>query len=840
VKFTLKAIVLVCSFAFTQVLVAQDTEIIPTEALVLDGLRTDTGQQLPTDPIQVLLANRGSNPLNIKAGDKVVTSDNQEATWQAVTLNADGGLVREGRRSRAGYAYVVVHSTSERMMILNASGTTSAFWNGEPRGSDTYGDGIAHFPVRLRKGDNELVLRLSGRGAMKIRLYAPPSSVFFVEADMTVPHLVIGEPIDTWIGVVAVNATGQVMNGLTVTASGEALQSTETPVAMIPPLTIRKIGCRMVGPAPSSEEGVKVQIQLKGADLGSPATHELVVSARTRAQVLKQTFVSDIDGSVQYYALKQAVPLSPNDGPPAIVLSCHGASVQANGQAEAHAQKSWLHVVAPTNRRPYGFDWEDFGRADALEVLEQAQATLRHDPERIYLTGHSMGGHGAWHIGSTYPDQFAAIGPSAGWISYKLYGRSRETERESTPLDEILQRGSIAGDTLALSANLKQQGVYILHGADDDNVPASQAQLMAQTLDEFHHDWHYHEESGKNHWWSNDLADGGAACLDWPEMYDLFARHALPPSAAIREIEFVTANPGVSSTCHWLSIDAQTHHHKLSRAKILAYSNQRRFTGTTENVRVLRLETTHLRSDGPIQVQLDGQLLNDIARPKDNEPLWLSKMNDQWSVIAQPSATFKGAHRYGAMKSELKHRFLFVYGTAGSDETDQWVFAKARLDYETFWYRGNASVEFMPDTHFDVAATKDRTVVLYGNADNNSAWNSLLADSPIQVRDGLVTAGKQEFKGADLGAMFIRPRPNSDVASVIAISSTGDVGMRTSHPISLFVPFVRYPDLLVFQAAENSGQPIVHLAGYFGYDWSLNDAELVSREAQVPDTGLQK
>ena len=95
------------------------------------------------------------------------------------------------------------------------------------------------------------------------------------------------------------------------------------------------------------------------------------------------------------------------------MLSLHGASVKALNQVNAYGQKDWCHIVAPTNRRPYGFDWEDWGRMDALEVLDLAREQLGTDPQRTYLTGHSMGGHGAWHLGVTYPDRFAAVGPSA-------------------------------------------------------------------------------------------------------------------------------------------------------------------------------------------------------------------------------------------------------------------------------------------------------------------------------------------------------------------------------------------------------------------------------------------
>ena len=53
--------------------------------------------------------------------------------------------------------------------------------------------------------------------------------------------------------------------------------------------------------------------------------------------------------------------------------------------------------------------------------------------------------------------------------------------------------------------------------------------------------------------WGNEYNDGGSACVDWPFMFDRCARHALAPSSAIREVDFTTANPGVSSRWHWLA-----------------------------------------------------------------------------------------------------------------------------------------------------------------------------------------------------------------------------------------------------------------------------------------------
>ena len=131
-------------------------------------------------------------------------------------------------------------------------------------------------------------------------------------------------------------------------------------------------------------------------------------------------YVSKIDGSVQYYGIVPAKREPTNvdaNIKPALVLTLHGAGVEGIGQAACFTPKSNLITVAPTNRRPFGFDWEDWGRMDAIEVLQLAEEEFQTDPRRTYLTGHSMGGHGTWNVGVNFPGRFATLGPSAGWAS---------------------------------------------------------------------------------------------------------------------------------------------------------------------------------------------------------------------------------------------------------------------------------------------------------------------------------------------------------------------------------------------------------------------------------------
>ncbi|MBL0176999.1 MAG: prolyl oligopeptidase family serine peptidase [Ignavibacteria bacterium] len=188
-------------------------------------------------------------------------------------------------------------------------------------------------------------------------------------------------------------------------------------------------------------------------------------------------------------------------------------------------------------------------------MLAIAKKKFAIDESRVYLTGHSMGGHGTWHLGTLYPDKWAAIGPSAGWVSFWSY-RVRGKVRMATPAAAMTFRGTHGSDTYRLAENLKPIGVYILHGADDDNVLAKESRSMAERLKGFHRDFIYYEQLGQNHWW--DLSDEpGADCVDWAPMMDFFNHHRRPDPSQVRTVEFSTPHPGISSACSWLRIETQ-------------------------------------------------------------------------------------------------------------------------------------------------------------------------------------------------------------------------------------------------------------------------------------------
>jgi len=155
-----------------------------------------------------------------------------------------------------------------------------------------------------------------------------------------------------------------------------------------------------------------------------------------------------------------------------------------------------------------------------------------------------MGGHGVWHLGINYPDLFGAIGPSAGWISYWSYRIN--SLKDSNAVTRMLTRSLKQSDTYAFATNLKPDGIYIIQGALDDNVPPEQAESMVKVLSTFHKDFIYYVEPGASHWW--DVSDEpGADCVDWAPLFDFFAHHAVASNNMVDNIDFTTANPAISS-----------------------------------------------------------------------------------------------------------------------------------------------------------------------------------------------------------------------------------------------------------------------------------------------------
>lgn len=120
----------------------------------------------------------------------------------------------------------------------------------------------------------------------------------------------------------------------------------------------------------------------------------------------------------------------------------------------------------------------------ALAMLDAAMKEFNGDPQRISLTGYSMGGFGTWKMADAFPKKWAAIVPICG------------------------------GGETAWAANIKDIPCWCFHGDKDSMLPVARSRSMIEALKAAGAKPKYDEYPGVDHncW---DKAYGTDALYTW-------------------------------------------------------------------------------------------------------------------------------------------------------------------------------------------------------------------------------------------------------------------------------------------------------------------------------------
>ena len=770
---------------------------------LLQGNRNVAYWQIATDKFK-------SPTNNQSVEDGFANQDNSlPLKWEE--LEADSSGVFSGKL-RNSVLYTSFESPENTIALLDASGHTRIFINGEPHEGDHYEFGYTLIPFKMKKGLNEFVYTYGRFARYKSQIIIPTKKVFFTARDMTIPSILKDENNARWAAIRLINASVQSLKGYSIECHLPDGEMSVSKVGPIIPLTTRKVKFSI--PAfKDTPNGNTLAAKLVLKDNRNRELDTITVSIPVKESTThhERTFVSDIDGSVQYFSV--APSLNQADGQ-ALVLSVHGASVEARNQARAYQQKEWANIVAPTNRRPFGFNWEEWGRMDALEVLEEAKSIYKPNPENIYLTGHSMGGHGTWYLGATYPHLWGAIAPAAGYPDIITYRRSGpDSTLTLNPHFNMMQRGASGGRTLKLKENYLQSGVYILHGSADEVVPTELARTMRKELGTFHNNFAYYEYPGGSHWYSNES-------VDWSPLFSFFKQNRVTPTAEVDSINFTTAAPAISASNFWLKVNQQDKQYETSNIK--AYLKGDTTLVYPKNICSFSLLFGEFDMHNPTTIVIDNQTIETVS----SEDIHLVKHDEKWMEVPEIDLKEKHADRQGGFKMAFDNNVVFVYATHGDKKTNEWYLNKARFDAETFWYRGNGSIDIISDREFKAADYNNRNVILYGNAYNNSAWKQLLNHCPIKVSDNKIVMGNKTFTGSNLGTYFIYPRADSNTTSVGVVAGTGNEGMKALYPNDYFSGITGFPDLMIFDVDWIKDNPEgIKVSGFFGNDWGIESGD---------------
>lgn len=720
----------------------------------------------------------------------------------------------------SGFAYAEFSTPRAGRALAQATRLGSFTLNGRGYTGDVYGSGWFACPVELDSGVNRVLLRLAGFGddRVRFRLVPVPADVRTVVADATRPDLVADSALDAWLGLPVQNLSPRPLKAVSVRVlfADSAVGRTTLD---LPAYGARKLPVRIRIPRQPWDSACASLPLLVETHLGDSVvfSETLKLDIRRPDEVRRMTFRSGIDSSVQYYAVLYPKKYDPVRRYP-VIFTLHGAGVEADGQARAYKPKDWAFVVAPTNRRKYGFDWQDWGRLDAMEVLDTVLARLPIDPDRVLLVGGSMGGHGTWHIGLTHPDRFAVASPQAGWPTHQLYVPwflQRSAIFAQPGALAIRDRVLRSDNTAALLENALNLPYFILHGGDDDNVPPLHARNFKMWADELGLDVTLREVPGRGHWYVYEDLD--LTCVDDTALMNFIREKRRDPGP--RRVRFRTADLGTTHSSYWVAIDRVTV--VGQDAVIDARAGDSLVWVTTQNVDqfALKLDGAPFFA-GPVRIEIDGTRVGGRLTPPGR--FTFHRKDGRWRFGPNwPRGPAKTPAQYGPARQALMRPFVLVFGTRDTALARDLAHA-ASQEALRWWLIANGDAPVLADTAVTESLLSRRNIVLFGGPNENKIAERIAAELPCRIR-----AGRLEFAGRDLGdsaaAVFVRPSPFNPERLLLVRMGTDAATVRLAANWGFAYSGAGAPDFIVFDRRwRQRGWAGVRAAGLFDSHWRVD------------------
>ncbi len=229
--------------------------------------------------------------------------------------------------------------------------------------------------------------------------------------------------------------------------------------------------CRTLPSAPASQPAPTP------APVAPSATATAMTDPRAHGRFLERELRLQ-DGATHRYQVFVPSRRAGGERPPLIVF-LHGSGERGDdnhrqvevglGPVVRRRADAFPAIVVFPQMHAAPADAEGFHRV-VLAMLDRSQAEFGADPQRIYLTGLSLGGFQSYELAMLQPHRFAAIVPVCGGYEAERIARIEGLrERSALSLDQAF-------------APLARQPIWIFHGARDDIVPPRHSRDIAAAL----------------------------------------------------------------------------------------------------------------------------------------------------------------------------------------------------------------------------------------------------------------------------------------------------------------------------------------------------------------------
>ncbi|MBX3127283.1 MAG: hypothetical protein KF718_11245 [Polyangiaceae bacterium] len=433
------------------------------------------------------------------------------------------------------------------------------------------------------------------------------------------------------------------------------------------------------------------------------------------------------------------------------------------------------------------------GEREVLGAIDEALQFLPIDPERVSITGVSMGGTGSAFIGLRHAERFSAAAPLCGYHSFFV---RRDTSKRPLRAWEKARMHHWSPASLAAGGN--DLPLYVAHGTKDFPLENSRVLIQAYRSEGYDvtEEW---PDTGHAVW---EKTYAGARLFGWLAGK---RRAASPARIVVESDSYARGRRG------WAEITrlASPGHAGRLDARVTAPG---RIEVRTRDISGFALHAPPGVGVGDIQLEVDG---NSLSAPA--SALAFRKTETGWtSGEDRPSVGEKRAGVEGPVRAVFDDPVIFSFGTG-----DPGALVASR-EVASAWarrYGPEVAYSVVADTALADEVAETHHVVVVGTPSGHAWLRRFDPDLPVRVEgEALTAAGRRVAHG---GAIYATPSRIGSSRTWVVITGV-DAGALLR---ALALPAL-LPDFLIwdrsFRGAAGEqvlGDEKVVLSGFFDSRW---------------------
>lgn len=488
----------------------------------------------------------------------------------------------------------------------------------------------------------------------------------------------------------------------------------------------------------------------------------------------------------------------------------------ARGFAEAASQDEGEDMIVIRPFARYNVGYRDASETEIWEAIRDVSQRYRIDPNRIVLSGFSMGGGGAMRVGMRNPGQLAGVAPLA--MAIFAYASAENKPDYSAPFaplaPEEVGRSLLAmRDTGALAVNGK--GLPILMGVGTKDRLSVHHRAFEELFDEAEVSFESYYLGGVGH-------QGGAVQSDNYRRFVRTGRREPNPT----EVHFTTLHLAHSERA-WVRIEGMKHHYMAARVHGVADPAAGRITIQTEGITRLSIkpDARLIPAGGETTVMLDGHPLSapSLATGKAT----FEQTDGTWRIAGEDRNPRKRPGLTGPISDAFTKPFLCVRptGTPWNRDVDEWAATQLKA-LQKRWLRNQRGLLPVKDDR-DVSEqdVQSYNLVLFGDPGSNLFLARLrpkMEELGVQWTRDSIRFGSKTFRAASHAPVLIQPNPESPDRYVVVNAVLPERRIRrigSTTQMSLDPPIGDFAVVDVTAEAESSKMPA--LGGFFNESWQL-------------------